>query len=234
MSDQVFSGHDVGEALRLAAQALGQREADLRYVVLERESEGRLGLSARPARIAVLLGAGRARAEAARPTGRGSGHPEPRPVPNQDDDWLERIVAGLSAVTGGPIEASWEGRPGEHVLRLSGAGTVPLLDGEGRVLDALEHLLGAVARPRLGGPHLRLECDGYRDARDAWLQRQVRELCAQVRADGQPREMEPLNAYERRIVHMTVAEGTGLRSFSVGEGRDRRVTIAVLGSSDPA
>jgi spoIIIJ-associated protein len=234
MSDQVFSGRDVSEALRLAAQALGQREAELRYVVLERESEGRLGLAARPARIAVLLGAGRARADAAASSGRGSGHPEPRPAPPQDDDWLEQIVAGLSALAGGPIEASWDGRHGEHVLRLSGAGTGPLLDGEGRVLDALEHLLGAVARPRLGGPHLRLECDGYRDVRDAWLQRHVRELCAHVRADGHSREMEPLNAYERRIVHMTVAEEAGLRSFSVGEGRDRRVTIAALGSSDPA
>lgn len=234
MSDQVFSGRDVGEALRLAAQALGQREAELRYVVLEHEAAGRLGLSARPARIAVLLGTGRAHAETVRSSEREFGDAEPWPAPHQDDDWLERILAGLSALAGGPVEAVWGGGRGERVLRLSGAGTGPLLDGEGRVLDALEHLLGAVARPRLGGPHLRLECDGYREVRDAWLQRQVRELCAEVRADGQPREMEPLNAYERRIVHMTVAEGVGLRSFSVGEGRDRRVTIAAVGSSDAA
>ncbi len=234
MSDQVFSGRDVNEALRLAAQALGQREAELRYVVLEHETEGRLGLSARPARIAVLLGVGRARAEATQPAGQGHREPDAQPAPPEDDDWLERIVAGLSALAGGLIEASWEGRHGEHVLRLSGAGTRPLLDGEGRVLDALEHLLGAVARTRLGGPHLRLECDGYREIRDAWLQQHVRELCAQVRAVGQAREMAPLNAYERRIVHMTVAEGSGLRSYSVGEGRDRRVTIAATEPSDPA
>lgn len=234
MSDQVFSGRDVNEALRLAAQALGQREAELRYVVLEQETEGRLGLSARPARIAILLNAGRARAEAARPFERERRDPDPQPEPPQDDDWLERIVAGLTALAGGPIEASWEGRHGEHVLRLSGAGTGPLLDGEGRVLDALEHLLGAVARPRLGGPHLRLECDGYREVRDAWLQQHVRELCGQVRTDGQAREMEPLNAYERRIVHMTVAETPGLRSYSVGEGRDRHVTIAAAEASGTA
>jgi spoIIIJ-associated protein len=234
MSDPVFLGRDVNEALRRAAQALGQREAELRYVVLEHETEGRLGLSARPARIAVLLGAGRARAEAARPTEQGLREADSQPTPPQNDDWLERIVAGLSTLAGGPIEASWAGRHGEHVLRLSGAGTGPLLDGEGRVLDALEHLLGAVARTRVGGPHLRLACDGFREVRDAWLQKHIRDLCAQVRADGQPREMEPLNAYERRIVHMTVAEGPGLRSYSVGEGRDRHVTISVVEPSDPA
>ena len=202
--------------------------------MLEHEAESRLGLSARPARIAVLLGAGRARAEAAQPSERERRDLDQRPEPPQDEDWLERIVAGLAAVAGGPIAASWEGRHGEHVLRLSGAGTRPLLDGEGQVLDALEHLLGAMARTRRGGPHLRLECDGYREVRDAWLQGHVRELCGEVRADGQAREMEPLNAYERRIVHMTVAEAPGLRSYSVGEGRDRHVTIAAAEPIDPA
>lgn len=230
MSDQVFSGRDVEEALRQAAQALGLPAASLRYVVLEREVEGRLGLSSRPARIAVLVGAGPGRAHQPRPERREDApHPiTPSPVP--DENWLEEIVAALSAVTGGPVEASWEG---ENELRLSGAGTGPLLDGEGRVLDALEHILGAIARGRRPGPHLRLECDGYRQVRDAWLHEHVQALCAQVRQAGQPVEMEPLNAYERRLVHVTVAEHPGLRSHSEGQGRDRRVTIG-LAAAEPA
>jgi len=234
MSDQVFSGRDVAEALRLAAQALGQPQTKLRYVVLEQEAAGRLGLSARPARIAVLVGASEGRAAAAPVSERGPFGSAPQPTATQDDDWLERIVAALSTQAGGPIEASWEGRHGEQVLRLAGRGTGPLLDGEGRALDALEHILGAVARSRLGGGHLRLECDGYREVRDAWLRARARELCARVLADGQAREMEPLNAYDRRIVHMAVAEGPGLKSYSVGEGRDRHVTIAVAQPNHPA
>lgn len=228
MSDQVFSGRDVEEALRQAAQALGLPAASLRYVVLEREVEGRLGLSSRPARIAVLVGAGPARAHQPRPAPREDGPPSTPPAP--DENWLEGIVAALSAVTGGPVEASWEG---ENELLLSGAGTGPLLDGEGRVLDALEHILGAIARGRRPGPHLRLECDGYRQVRDAWLQEHVQALCAQVQQARQPVEMEPLNAYERRLVHMTVAEHPGLRSHSEGQGRDRRVTIG-LAAAEPA
>ncbi len=229
MSDQVFSGRDVADALRQAAQAFGLPAESLRYVVLEREVEGRLGLSARPARIAVLVGAGPARGPERRP-----GHvdePAATPPPPADENWLGVILEALAAVTGGPVEAHWDD---EHELRLSGSGTRSLLDGEGRVLDALEHLLGAIARGRVAsGPHLRLECDGYREVRDAWLQERVRELCARVAETRQPLEMEPLNAYERRLVHMTVAEQPGLRSHSEGQGRDRRVTID-LASPAPA
>ncbi len=228
MSDQVFSGRDVAEALSQAARALGQPEASLRYVVLERETVARLGLTARPARIAVLMGAAPARSSERR-SDRHESPPLPQP-PADDAEWLERIVAALSAVVGGPIEARWEG---ENELRLSGRGTAPLLDGEGRVLDALEHVLGAIARGRMEGPHLRLECDGFREVRDAWLQQRVRELCARVLETRQPVEMEPLNAYERRLAHMTVAEHASLRSHSEGQGRDRRVTIG-LADAGPA
>ena len=47
-----------------------------------------------------------------------------------------------------------------------------------------------------------------------------------VRGDGRPRESRPLNAYERRIIHVAISEEPGLRTFSVGEGADRRVTVA--------
>ena len=47
-----------------------------------------------------------------------------------------------------------------------------------------------------------------------------------VEADGKPRRTEALNSYERRIVHMVVSEHPSLETYSVGEGADRRVTIA--------
>ena len=47
-----------------------------------------------------------------------------------------------------------------------------------------------------------------------------------VRQEGRPRTMPPLNAYERRIVHVALTDASGIVTYSVGEGADRRVTIA--------
>jgi spoIIIJ-associated protein len=58
------------------------------------------------------------------------------------------------------------------------------------------------------------------------LRGEALELAAAVLEDGQPRLLGPLNSYERRIVHVALAEDPRVRTFSVGEGSDRRVTIA--------
>ena len=79
---------------------------------------------------------------------------------------------------------------------------------------------------RLVSGRLAVQCEGYRDHRDGRLREQALELAKAVEADGRPRRTEALNSYERRIVHMVVSERPGLETYSVGEGADRRVTIA--------
>ena len=59
------------------------------------------------------------------------------------------------------------------------------------------------------------------------------ELAEQVLADGRARRTDPLNSYERRIVHVTLAEVRGVQTFSVGEGADRRVTVAPADDAAP-
>jgi spoIIIJ-associated protein len=101
-----------------------------------------------------------------------------------------------------------------------------LLEEEGEVFQALEHVLQRAYRARLASGRLTVECEGYRDHRDGRLRARALELAQAVAADGKPRRTEPLNSYERRIVHMVVSEHPSLETYSVGEGADRRVTIA--------
>jgi spoIIIJ-associated protein len=99
-------------------------------------------------------------------------------------------------------------------------------DGRGDVLRATEHLLqrmyGAEFLPR----PLRAECDGFQERRDAALADEARDLARAVREDGQPRTTEPLNAYERRVVHLALNDEADVTTFSVGQGAARRVTVA--------
>ena len=102
------------------------------------------------------------------------------------------------------------------------------------MLRATEHLLqrsfGVALQPR----SLRLACEGFRERRDEALAAEARRVAAEVRADGQPRTMEPQNAYERRVVHVALQDEPGIVTYSVGQGAGRRVTVAPAGSRPPA
>ena len=106
-------------------------------------------------------------------------------------------------------------------------------EGNGDVLRATEHLLqrtyGAEFLPR----SLRVECEGFQERRDRALADRARELAEAVRGDGEPRSTEPLNAYERRVIHVTLNDDADVTTHSVGEGSSRRVTIALAGAPPP-
>lgn len=218
MSDRAFTGRDVPEALAEASRALGLPVERLRYVVLDAGSPGGRGISGTPARIAVLVESptGRAAAGASAPP---AGTLEPAAL-------LRGLVRSLAEAAGVDLGAEVEEAEGLLTVRLEGPGSSLLLEEEGEVLRALEHVLQrACARPGMR-QRVVVSCPGYREKRDEQLRAEAQALARAVRLDGRPRETRPLNSYERRIVHVAVSEEPGLRTFSVGEGADRRVTVA--------
>lgn len=221
MKDRVFEGQDVSAALELAAAATGLPAAALRYVVLEAGAPAGPGTPARLARIAVMLGAGPAAAEEgapARPAG-----PDALGAADPEAALLE-LVAALGHAAGLPLRARVEAAPETTVVHLEGADAF-LLEDDGAVLQALEHLLQRALGDRFPG-RLALDATGYRADREARLQERARAWAEEVRRSGRPRELPPMNAYDRRLVHLAMASEPGVRSFSVGEGARRRITIA--------
>lgn len=221
MKDRIFTGADVADARAAAAASLGLPVAGLRYVVLDEGSAGGRGLKPNPARIAVVL-EGRAV---------GGGPREASSTPEAPKDaraGIREVVRALAAAAHLDLEAEIEEGEETLLVRLSGGDREFLLgrDGKGEVLRSLEHLLqrmyGAEVHPRA----LRLDCEGYRDRREHALAEEAHRLAAAVRADGQARTMEPLNAYERRLVHVALQGEPGVTTYSVGEGASRRVTVA--------
>lgn len=219
MSDRAFAGRDVPEALAAASRALGVPVERLHYVVLEAGTAGGHGIGGTPARIAVLVDAAAAAPRDAGTAPPSGPPPEPSPV-------LRGLVRSLAEAAGVDLAAEIEEGGGVLTVRLEGPGCPLLLEEDGEVLRALEHLLQRAATRPGARQRVVVTCPGYRETRDEGLRAEARALAEAVRADGRPRESRPLNAYERRIVHVTVAEEPGLRTYSVGEGADRRVTVA--------
>lgn len=237
MSDRVFSGRDVAEALALAAQALGVSAERLRYVVLEAGTAGGLGLKPTPARVAVLLaGSGGGTAPPPRAPrgadehGRAQGPADRAKVEEATDppQEIERVVDALARAAGMDLRAEVSASAESMEVQLRGRDVTQFLLGPGEpvVLEALEHLLHGMFAHRIAPLRLRVECEGRREHREQRLKVKAQALAADVLGDGQPRTTDPLNAYERRLVHMAVAEVPGVITYSVGGGPDRRVTIA--------
>ena len=221
MKDRAFSGKDVEDALAAAGAALGLPVASLRFVVLDPGSPGRVGASPTPARIAVILDAPPPPVREAEPNDGFEGE-EADPLAG-----IREVVRALAETAGLDVSVEIEEGREAVVVRLDGPDRTFFFgeDGHGEVLRAVEHLLQRMFAPDLVPLSLRVECGGFRDRRDAALETEARALAERVRSEGRPLTMPPLNAYERRVVHVALSGVPGIATYSVGEGADRRVTV---------
>jgi spoIIIJ-associated protein len=227
VKDRLFSGSDVEDALAAAVATLGLPRTDLRYVVLDEGSAGGRGLSPTPARIAVLLHDPTARAPRTEVEA-GVGEAGPARAAVDVRAAVRSVVHALAEAARLSLECDTEDVESALQVYLHGSDSSFFHgeDGKGEPLRAFEHVLqrsfGEALRPR----QLRLSCEGYRERRDCALGEEAREVAAAVRASGEARALEPMNSYERRIVHLALQDEPGIRTFSVGEGAGRRVTVA--------
>jgi spoIIIJ-associated protein len=118
----------------------------------------------------------------------------------------------------------------ENGLRLSiQAETMGLLIGRrGETLDAMQYLVSLVAnknRKDESYTRITLDTEGYRSRREETLKRLARKNATQVRQTGRPVTMEPMNPYERRILHSALQGFSGVTTHSEGEEPNRYVVI---------
>jgi predicted RNA-binding protein Jag len=239
MKDPVFSGKDVAEAVRTASRTLGVPEARLRYVVLEQGGLGGRGLSATEARIAVLIeklgtpapavdGTDRPRLEGAEE--RRSRRREPiegeQLAAGEPTAGIRDLVHGWARAAGAELRVEvLDGRDAVDV-QIEGPGASALFDPQGDTLAALEHVIERAYGRDLAPRRIRVRCAGYREYRDAALRERALDLARLVMESGVARTTEPLNSYERRVIHVALEPVDGVETYSVGEGSGRRVTVA--------
>jgi spoIIIJ-associated protein len=102
-----------------------------------------------------------------------------------------------------------------------------LIGKHGLTLEALQEVVrGAVARKTGQRCRVLVDVEDYRKRRRSQISSRARQAAGRVRSSGRPETLEPMNAYERKIVHDAVAAmGEGLETISEGEDPDRRVVI---------
>ncbi|HZJ75335.1 MAG TPA: RNA-binding cell elongation regulator Jag/EloR [Clostridia bacterium] len=149
---------------------------------------------------------------------------------NEPAKYLKRILFGM-----GFTDASVEAKQTEEeiLLDISSKGDYGNIIGRrGETLDALQYLVRlSVSRDLKENRRITLNIGDYRDRREETLKNLAKRQTERVLKYGRNSVLDPMNPYERRIIHTTVQEISGVESHSIGEGDSRRVVITPTGGN---
>ena len=250
---EIFTASSLEEAKQMAADAFGVPASAIDFKVIEEPKRSLLsGLFGKKEefRVEASYQAAAEEAPAEAPAYEAAAEPEDEPLtaPEEDADaadeagedveqeispeiqlekmqigaaYLEQVLAQLAP------EVKAAGRLENGIsFTLEGNGAGSLIGRRGDTLDALQYLTSMVAN-RGDKDYVRLTIDtcGYREKRRKALQDLAQRISKSVLRTGRSVALEPMNPYERRIIHSTVTEIEGVSSHSTGEEPNRKVII---------
>lgn len=138
----------------------------------------------------------------------------------------KEFVEGLLASMGLEAEVRASVDEGRAVIDVAGADLGMLIGRRGQTLDALQEVTRTAVQRRLRArARLVVDVEGYRARRRESLAEYAASMAQRAHERGSEIELEPMNAYERKVVHDAVAAVDGATSFSEGEEPNRKVVI---------
>ena len=146
-----------------------------------------------------------------------------------NDSLITQIATYVQSVVdamGADLKVHVEPSPEATRINLEGEDGGVLVRRGGEGLQALQHLVATTFRKQLGEDNrVMVDCNGFRRDKDAELRQMAKYMAERARGFG-PQEMGPLNPYERRIVHMAIAEDPSVSSESIGDAFLKTVIIS--------
>ncbi len=193
----------VEEATKLALAEIGAQKNEVEIEVVEEGSKGFLGLGGKDAVVKVTY------------------NPDSE---KRAKDFLNKIFEITKEdVT---VESEIDG----EILKinLSGPDMGIVIGKRGETLDALQHLTSLVVnRGDKSFLKVSLDAENYREKRNVALEELAGKLANKVMRTGRNQTLEPMNAYERRIIHSALQNHETVTTYSIGQGVNRKVVIAL-------
>lgn len=235
--ENIFTAKKVEDAIALACEKLGVDESELEVEVLEKPQKRLFGGYKGEAKIKVSV--------IAADTVLANEEIEEVVVDVEsnssqeieDLDSIEKIrlakeyISGVLKALG--VESfeinTFRSEDGAVVLDITGEKLGVIIGRRGETLDSLQYL-AILASNKNDDPYMRItiDCNGYRDKRKETLERLAERTAAKVLKLCRRITLEPMNPYERRIIHSKVSEIEGVTSHSTGEEPYRRVVISSI------
>jgi spoIIIJ-associated protein len=225
-----ISARTVAEATRLALEQLGVDEDEVVIAVLQNGDEENEAL----VRVSIQDDDAEVAEEPARPATSSRPPLDPQKVGAHARQLLEGILErmGLEAYVTVQHQTSPgpDGEPQQStMLYVEGLDeeTVGLMIGRrGETLRSLQFLLNTLVQRTSGRwPQLVVDVGNYRQRRQESLESLARRMAEQVRTTRRPMPLEPMQSYDRRIIHMVLRDDATVYTESTGEGENRRIII---------
>jgi spoIIIJ-associated protein len=215
----VGEGASLGEAKWTAMKELershpGVTADDVDFEVIDEGDE----VAGRPARVRAELDPERAGALGGE-------------LPNDPVERVRALVGRVTVALGLRASVDIDESDDSIVATVNGDDLGLLIGKHGTTIDALQHLALRVAyRGGAAEKHVVVDAAGYRERREAALQRAADRAVSDALDFGRPVELEPMSAAERRIVHTYLRDRTDIQTHSEGDEPDRRLVVSPVSS----
>ncbi len=199
---EVFTAKTIEEAKAMAARAFGADESRIEFTVVEEPKKGLFGKMKGDAKVEAVYAPSKAEVAG---------------------DYIKTILKNMGIESDVSITENED----SAVIEILGDTTGAVIGRRGETLDAIQYL-ASMAANRGDKDYMRItvDCCGYREKRKAILEELAVKISKTVIRTGRTSSLEPMNPYERRIIHSAVANIEGVVSKSVGEEPFRKVVIS--------
>ena len=205
MEYKEFTGKTVDDAVMEAAIQLETTSDKLDYKVLDKGSSGFLGIGSRPAKISarrILDTRGKI------------------------EEFLAQVFGAMQIKVNINIEEDMENRTIN--IDLSGEDMGVLIGKRGQTLDSLQYLVSLVInKDEEEYIRVKMDTENYRQRRKDTLENLAKNIAFKVKRTGKPVTLEPMNPYERRVIHSALQNDRYVETHSEGEEPFRRVVVTL-------
>lgn len=219
----IITAKSVEEARKKAAAELGINEEDMTVTVLEEGKRGFLGIGSSEAKISVSY------------TAEGVEATEGAAGADAAVQFIRTVAENM-----GLENLTYQTKAGTNddvILSVDGDNAGLLIGHHGETLDALQYLANLAANRRVNGEKheyvkITLDVENYREKRESALRALARRKAEKVLREKRSVMLEPMNPYERRIIHSEVQGIEGVSTNSIGVENNRRVVIFLEGEAE--
>ena len=198
---KTFTAVTIEEAKALAEAEFGVSQDEIQFVVLEEPKKSLFGKVKGEAKIEATVELSK---------------------PQVAANYIKEVFSKMGYEITVDIKQDENGA----VLDISGDNVEEIIGKKGEVLDSLQYLSSLVCN-RVDREYYRIaiDCNGFREKRKAQLERLARKIGNNVKRSGRSAALEPMNPYERRIIHSVITDIEGVTSHSKGQEPYRKVII---------